>query len=80
MCPEPALAEFGPLAYGEIDAVLFGDYRGWKPLVVGCQLRFGGAVPAGGSEDGVCVFDRWPTRGCVGNGVTGRFAGGGMGH
>ena len=76
---EPTPAELCLFAHLTLDAVLFGDYWGWKPLIVGGQLQFRAVVPVGGSNS-VSAFDGWSKGGRgVGRDV-GTLVKGGVGH
>ena len=79
--PEPTLSELGLFANPTVDAILLGDYRRWKPLIVGGRFQLRAVALVGGSGDNVCAVDSWPKRGeGVGDGLVGTLAEGGVGH
>ena len=79
--PQPTLAELGPFACLAIDAVLFGNDWGRKPLIVARKLELGTGILAGRTNDGIGAFGGWPECGRgVGDRVVGTFVEGEVWH
>lgn len=58
MYPEPTLVELGLPPHGAIDSILFGDHRGWEPLIIGGKFQFG-AVVLVGRTNSIPAVDGW---------------------